>query len=68
MDLKTAVGRVGLSGLALFRCGSWQNEALNSRDCLDPKGEFHGCSIMSLEPQKKSLLSERQLFQLPDIG
>lgn len=59
---------VDLSDLMSFRCRYWRNGASNSRECLNPEGEFHGCSEMSLERQKKGVRSERQLRQLPNIG
>jgi len=74
-NLKEAVGRVGLSDLALLSLtflAKWSVKPAyrqaGDHECLNPKVEFHGCSIMSLERQKESFLSERRLFQLRNLG
>src|SRR5574341_1327828 len=66
--LKTAVGsarRERLWPVSLLLLAKW---SVNSRYCLNPKGEFIGCSEMSLEQQKQGIGANEGCFQLPNLG
>jgi hypothetical protein len=63
MILIAAVGRVYVSDFALLSLPFLTNGASRSRECLNPEGEFHGFSGISLERQKEGSPSECQLFQ-----
>ncbi|NTU43764.1 MAG: hypothetical protein HGA78_12105 [Nitrospirales bacterium] len=54
------IGRFSLLVLA-----KWSDR---SRNCLNPQGEFCGCSAMSLQQQKNERSSECLLFHLPFLG
>jgi len=58
------VEKVALSDLARISSPFFAKCSGRSRDCLNPQGEFHGCSKMSMVRQKSSVASERQPSQL----
>ncbi len=66
LNQKTAVGGVcskQLRPVSLLLLAKW---SVDSRYCLNPKGEFTGCSEMSLEQQKQASGANGGCLQLPN--